>query len=163
MEDVQFVRGEPERRAAEGDVAYLRELGARLADGYEDAARRARTYQEQLAHADVGATARFEVALTPLDDVWQLLFASASMGGVYDQGVGGAWGRMWAWRSMSALSGAPALADAEEVERWARETTWFRFEADSGWFHNETGTDFAIAALSPDRRRLAVLAATDTD
>ncbi|MEU9717457.1 DUF6183 family protein [Streptomyces sp. NPDC047976] len=354
MEEIQFVRGEPERRAAQGDVAYLRELGARLADGYEDATRRARTYQEQLARVvrvlaltpgreslaelmrlvdgkrlpsyprelasllaehqrpadlaaavfrrpgswtpyeleaclfhelllrgvdvrdfppppsshtlswlpvrrrdfeagarfpvrsldggtggsatamptegrvdppvprttersalrnavtveeheailsaphsgdwgdcgawvfpldealapervpallpalpmpctDVGATARFEVALRPLDDVWQLLFASASMGGVHAGGVGGAWGRMWAWRSMAALSGAPAGADAEEVERRARETTWFRFEADSGWFCNEVAADFGIAALSPDRRRLAVLAATDTD
>ncbi|RST00173.1 hypothetical protein EF910_32620 [Streptomyces sp. WAC07149] len=354
MEDIQFAPGEPERRAADGDFAYVREMGARLADGYEEANRRARTYQEQLARVvrvlaltpgpeslaelmrlvddkrlpthprelasllaehqrpadlaaavfrrpgswtpytleaclfhelllrgvdvrdfppppsshplswlpvrrrdfeagarfptrsldggsggcgtamptdgrvdppvprttersalrnavtveeheallsaphsgdwghcdawvfpldgalapervpallpalpmpctDVGATARFEVALSPLEDVWQLLFAAASMGGVYTGGVYGAWGRRWAWCSMAALSGAPVGADAEEVERRARETTWFRFEADSGWFHNEIGADFGIAALSPDRRRLAVLAATDTD
>ncbi|WP_405977715.1 DUF6183 family protein [Streptomyces sp. NBC_00158] len=112
---------------------------------------------------DVGTTARFEVARTPLGDVWRPLFASASMGGIYGGGVGGAYGRMWAWRSMAGLAGAAPGADAEEVERLARATTWFRFEADSGWFHNEIGSDYGIAALSPDHRRLAVLAATDTD
>ncbi|MFF7646889.1 DUF6183 family protein [Streptomyces canus] len=30
------------------------------------------------------------------------------------------------------------------------------------WFHKEIH-DYGIAALSPDRRRIAVLAATDTD
>ncbi|WP_129593347.1 DUF6183 family protein [Streptomyces sp. C] len=354
MEDIPFAWGEPERRAAEGDVASVRELGARLADGYEDATRRARTYQEQLARVvrvlaltpgreslvelmrlvdekrlpshprelasllaehqrpadlaaavfrrpgagtpyeleaclfqelllrgvdmhgfppppashplswlpgrlrdfesgaefprrsvngsaygigtemptegrvdppvpraaersalrnsvtaevheaiiaapesgewgnadawvfqpdealapeqvpallptlpmpctDVGPTGRFEVARTPLGDVWRPLFASASIGGIYGGGVCGAWGRMWAWRSMAGLAGAAPGADAEEVERLARATTWFRFEADSGWFHNEVGADFGIAALSPDHRRLAVLTATDTD
>ncbi|MFJ3876646.1 DUF6183 family protein [Streptomyces sp. NPDC090077] len=112
---------------------------------------------------DVGPTYRFEVARSPLGEVWRLLFASASMGGVYGGGVGGAFGRMWAWRSLAGLAGAEAGAGAEEVERLARATTWFRFEADSGWFHNEIGADYGIAALSPDGRRLAVLAATDTD
>ncbi|WP_345497417.1 DUF6183 family protein [Streptomyces racemochromogenes] len=112
---------------------------------------------------EVGPTDRFEIALSGLGEVWGLLFAAASMGGVYGGGVGGAWGRMWTWRSLAGLSGAPMWADAQEVERHARQSTWFRFEADSAWFHNEIGCDFGIAALSPDRRRLAVLAATDTD
>lgn len=116
-----------------------------------------------MACTDVGPTDRFEVARSPLVEVWRPLFASASMGGIYGGGVGGAYGRMWAWRSLAGLTGAGPGADAEEVERLARTTTWFRFEADSGWFHNEIGADYGIAALSPDHRRLAVLAATDTD
>ncbi|WP_254707406.1 DUF6183 family protein, partial [Streptomyces lunaelactis] len=31
------------------------------------------------------------------------------------------------------------------------------------WFHNDIDADYGIATLSPDRRRIAVLAATDTD
>ncbi|GAA2121212.1 DUF6183 family protein [Actinomadura alba] len=105
---------------------------------------------------------RFEIAVRPMGDIWCLLFATASMGGTYDTGVHGAYGRLAAWQSMAGLSGAPAGASAEEVERHARQSTWFHFEADADWFHNEI-YDYGIAALSPDRRRIAVLAATDTD
>lgn len=49
------------------------------------------------------------------------------------------------------------------MERHARQSTWFPFEADTDWFHNDIGSDYGIAALSPDCRRIAVLAATDTD
>ncbi|MGW7369952.1 DUF6183 family protein [Streptomyces sp. NPDC054841] len=54
-------------------------------------------------------------------------------------------------------------ANAEGVERQARQSTWFRFEADAEWFHNDIAADYGIAALSPDRRRIAVLTATDSD
>lgn len=85
------------------------------------------------------------------------------MGGMYGQAAHGAYGRLRAWRSMGALSGAPLDARAEEVERQVMQSTWFHFEADAEWFHNEIGNDYGVAALSPDRRRIAVLAATDTD
>ncbi|GAA1928452.1 DUF6183 family protein [Streptantibioticus ferralitis] len=75
----------------------------------------------------------------------------------------GAYGRLAAWRSMAGLGGAPADASAQEVEDHARRSTWFHFEADADWFHNEIGDDYGIAALPPDGRRIAVLAATDTD
>ncbi|WP_456303015.1 DUF6183 family protein [Streptomyces mirabilis] len=64
---------------------------------------------------------------------------------------------------MAGLSGAPEGASADEVERHARQSSWFHFEADTDWFHNDIGSDYGIAALSPDCRRIAVLAATDTD
>lgn len=86
-----------------------------------------------------------------------------SMGGMYSTGVDGAYGRLWAWRSLAGLSGTAADASADEVERHASQSTWFHFEADAEWFHNELCADYGIATLSPDRRRLAVLAATDTD
>jgi uncharacterized protein DUF6183 len=111
----------------------------------------------------LGPTDRFEIAIRPVDEIWRLLFATASMGGMYSSGVQGAYGRLWAWRSMAGLSGAPAGASAEEVERHARQNTWFHFAADADWFHNDIDADYGIAALSPDRRRIAVLAATDTD
>ncbi|WP_405861662.1 DUF6183 family protein [Streptomyces sp. NBC_01515] len=111
----------------------------------------------------LGPTDRFEIAVRPLDAIWRLLFDTASMGGMFDSGVHGAYGRLWAWRSIAGLSGAPAGASAGEVEHRARQSTWFHFEADTDWFHGDIDSDYGIAALSPDRRRIAVLAATDTD
>ncbi|MGW6140220.1 DUF6183 family protein [Streptomyces sp. NPDC055144] len=111
----------------------------------------------------LGPTARFEIAARPVDEIWRLLFATASMGGMYSEGVHGAYGRLWAWRSLAGLSGTAEGASAEDVERHVSQSTWFHFEADAEWFHNDACTDYGIAALSPDRRRLAVLAATDTD
>ncbi|MEU6629107.1 DUF6183 family protein [Streptomyces parvus] len=111
----------------------------------------------------LGTTGRFEIARRPADAIWNLLFVTASMGGMYHGGAHGAYGRLWAWKSLAALSDAPADASPEEVKRHARQTTWFHFESDAEWFHNDAFTDYGIAALSPDRRRIAVLAATDTD
>ncbi|MFD9635365.1 DUF6183 family protein [Streptomyces violascens] len=107
-------------------------------------------------------TDRFEIAARPVEEVWRLLFATASMGGMYSSGAQGAHGRLGAWKSMAGLTGTPPDASAQEVELRARQSTWFHFEADADWFHNEI-YDYGIAALSPDRRRIAVLAATDTD
>lgn len=111
----------------------------------------------------LGATGRFEVARRPADAIWSLLFATASLGSAYHHGAHGAFGRLWAWKSMAALGGAPADASAEEVERHVRRTTWFHFESEAEWFCDDASTDYGIAALSPDRRRITVLAATDTD
>jgi hypothetical protein len=110
----------------------------------------------------LGPSARFEIARRPLTDIWQMLFSTASMGGVYGPGAHGAFGRRATWWSLAGLGGAPVGASWEEVERCAVESTWFHFECDSDWFHNEI-YDYGIAALSPDRRRITVLAATDTD
>ncbi|SHL43604.1 DUF6183 family protein [Streptomyces yunnanensis] len=110
----------------------------------------------------LGPTDRFEIALRPLDAVWRLLFATASMGGMYSDGAHGAYGRFAAWQSLAGLTGAPRSADADEVAQRALHSTWFHFEADAEWFHNEI-YDYGLACLSPDRRRLAILAASDTD
>ncbi|WP_432178466.1 DUF6183 family protein [Streptomyces sp. NBC_00063] len=69
------------------------------------------------------------------------------------------------WRASAGppRARAPRTSSAEDVERHASQSTWFHFEADAEWFHNDVCADYGIAALSPDRRRLAVLAATDTD
>ncbi|MFE0043730.1 DUF6183 family protein [Streptomyces albireticuli] len=105
---------------------------------------------------------RFEIAVRPLEEIWSLLFGTASTGGFHSQGAQGAYGRLWAWKSLVGLSGAPDDASVEEVEDYARQSTWFQFEADAQWFNNDSFSDYGIAALSPDRRRIAVLATTDT-
>ncbi|MET9670247.1 DUF6183 family protein [Streptomyces sp. NPDC006475] len=92
-----------------------------------------------------------------------MLFAAASMGGLGTSVVEGAYGRLWAWRSMAGLSGARAGASAEEVKRQARQSTWFHFAGDADWFCDDNAAVYGIATLSPDSRRIAVLAATDTD
>ncbi|MFD5559857.1 DUF6183 family protein [Kitasatospora griseola] len=85
------------------------------------------------------------------------MFAAASTGGAYNHGVQGAYGRLAAWQSPAALADA-GLPTAE-----ARATAchWFTFDAPAPWF-DRIVWDFGPAALTPDRRRLAVLAATDT-
>lgn len=103
----------------------------------------------------LGADLRFEVAACSLDEVWQVLYAIAAHGGAY--------GRLAAWTSLAGLTGAGSDETADQVAQLARDTTWFRFDSDAAWFHNDIGNDIAIAALSPDGRRIAVLAATDTD
>ena len=105
---------------------------------------------------------RFEVEECSLDRVWETLYTNAANGGMYHSGVGGAYGRLAAWRSVAGLCGAGATATAAAVEHRARTCAWYRFEADSEWFFNEV-YDYGIAALAPDGRHLAVLAATDTD
>jgi uncharacterized membrane protein len=67
-----------------------------------------------------------------------------------------------AWQSLTSLSGAVRGADAGEVEAQVHDCTWYTFAADTAWF-NGVVWDIGLAALAPDRRRLAVLAATDTD
>ncbi|MER5968917.1 DUF6183 family protein [Streptomyces sp. NPDC002055] len=112
--------------------------------------------------AGLGELSRFEAGPCPLDEVWQTLFATASAGGMYASGVHGAYGRLSAWRSIAGLVGAKRDAGAAEVERLAAACTWLRFEAGTEWFHNEIN-DYGIAAVAPGGRRIAVLAATDTD
>ncbi|MFC8717759.1 DUF6183 family protein [Kitasatospora sp. NPDC057198] len=106
-------------------------------------------------------TAR-SVAVRPPAEVWRVLFAAASTGGAYNSGSHGAYGRLAAWRSMAALAGSPEGATADEVGARVRECTWYGFDADTKWFE-QVAWDIGLAALAPDRRRLAVLAATDTD
>ncbi|MDG4826945.1 DUF6183 family protein [Asanoa sp. WMMD1127] len=93
---------------------------------------------------------------------WQALFTAASSGGAYNSGAFGAYGRLLAWRSVAALVAAPPDAPAAEVEELAHSADWYSFAAASGWFE-QVAWDIGLAAVSPDGRGLAVLAATDTD
>ncbi|GHC45282.1 DUF6183 family protein [Streptomyces cinnamoneus] len=112
--------------------------------------------------AGLGVEDRFVFAPCSVGEVWRVLFATASGAGVYGPGVHGAYGRLSAWWSIAGLAGARPDAGPAEVEQQASACTWMRFEAGSEWFHNEIN-DYGIVALTPDGRRIAVLAATDTD
>ncbi|WP_144120148.1 DUF6183 family protein [Catellatospora sichuanensis] len=93
--------------------------------------------------------------------VWRMLFVSASTGGAYGGGEHGAYGRLAAWRSLGGLAGCPG-DDPAEIEPMALACSWFGLDPLTGWFA-DVAWDVTAVALGPDRRRLAVLAATDTD
>ncbi|AEE44587.1 DUF6183 family protein [Cellulomonas fimi] len=109
-----------------------------------------------------GTGAAVSVAVHPPARAWQVLFAAASTGGAYNHGAYGAYGRLAAWRSLAALAGSPEGDGVGDVEARARDSIWYGFEAGTEWFER-VAWDIGLAALGPDRRRLAVLAATDTD
>ncbi|MFB7588250.1 DUF6183 family protein [Streptomyces sp. NPDC056169] len=109
-----------------------------------------------------GAGKTFSVAACPPGQAWRVLFAAASTGGAYNSGARGAYGRLAAWQSLAGLSGAAEGSPAEEVEARARECTWYGFGADTKWFER-VAWDIGLAVVRSERRRLAVLAATDTD
>lgn len=99
------------------------------------------------------------------ETVWRLLFAAASMGGAHSYGEYGAHGRLAAWRSLGALTGAGQRARVADIERRARDCAWYRFRVDdrvgpdgSGAFH-----DVGLVALTPGGHRIAVVAAMDVD
>ncbi|MFI6774440.1 DUF6183 family protein [Nocardia sp. NPDC050412] len=107
-------------------------------------------------------TSSLSVESCLVDRVWSVLFSAASSGGAYNRGVYGAYGRLAAWQSLAALSGADELESAATVERQAISCEWYRFEADTRWFER-VAWDIAFVALAPGRTSLSVLAATDTD
>ncbi|MFE1687663.1 DUF6183 family protein [Streptomyces albidoflavus] len=106
--------------------------------------------------------AALSVSACPPGQAWRVLFAAASTGGAYNSGSHGAYGRLAGWQSLAALAGVADGAGSAEVEARAAECAWFGFDARTDWFE-QVAWDIGLAALAPDRRRLAVLAATDTD
>jgi len=93
-------------------------------------------------------------AATP-SEVMRVLFAAAAYGSAYGSGRGGAYGRLLAWQSMTALAGGSRIEDAAD-------RSWALFDASTAWFH-QVAWDLGVAALDPDRLLVHVLAATDTD
>ncbi len=99
------------------------------------------------------------VSSCPPAEAWRVLFGAASAGGAYNAGARGAYGRLAAWQSLTALAGATPAT----VESRATACRWFAFAAPTSTWYTQIAWDRGLAALSPDGRRLAVLAATDTD
>lgn len=110
----------------------------------------------------VGDGSGWTITARPPAGAWRVLFGAATNGGAYSSGVHGAYGRLAAWQSIAALAGCPDGAAFGKEEARVRACTWFVFDADTPWYW-QVAWDLGIAALTPDGRRLAVLAATDTD
>lgn len=110
----------------------------------------------------VGKKATLSVAVRPPAPAWRVLSAAASTGGAYNSVSHGAYGRLAARQSLAALAGCPEGATAGEVEARVGDCIWHGFDADTKWY-GQVAWDIGLAALAPDRRRPAVLAATDTD
>ncbi|MFF5480929.1 DUF6183 family protein [Streptomyces sp. NPDC012935] len=109
----------------------------------------------------LGARNGFTVSAVRPERAWRTLFAAASAGGAYNHGEYGAYGRLATWRSLGAASGSAEGASFDTVENDVKNTDWYGFSADSVWFEH-VAWDIGLVAVS-SRRRLAVLAATDTD
>ncbi len=108
------------------------------------------------------ATARLDVSRSGAEGVFGPLFSAASNGGAYSSGLGGAYGRLAAWRSLGALVGAPADADVDAIDRLAKASAFLTFRAPGPWFH-DVAWDLGALALRSDGRSVAVLAATDNE
>jgi hypothetical protein len=94
-------------------------------------------------------------------EVMALLVTLGTLGGANGEARSAAYGRLLAWRSLTALVGFPAGAPLAEVEALAQRIDWLSFESDSGWF-NHVSLDVGLVALRADAS-LAVVAMTDTD
>jgi len=114
---------------------------------------------ESLRDADPGQVA---VRRVTASDTFASLFSAASLGGAYNYGEGGAYGRRYAWRSLGGLVGAADTDPPESVAELAGRCQHLAYASATGWF-DEIAWDLGIAVLRPDHRTLAVLAATDTD
>lgn len=102
------------------------------------------------------------LGVTTATEVWNGLFGAASDGGAYNSGDAGAYGRLFAWQSMAGLMAVPGNPSVLDLDAEAQRCSWYTFAGDTKWFHNVMW-DVGVAVVSADRRRLAVLAATDTD
>jgi hypothetical protein len=94
-------------------------------------------------------------------EVMALLLQLATCGGAYVAARSAAWGRLLAWRSLRALTGAAEKASYDEVHALAEQCQWAQFASDSEWFAHVV-LDVGLVCLRPDAK-LAVLALTDSD
>jgi Family of unknown function (DUF6183) len=91
-----------------------------------------------------------------------ILFSVAADGGAYNSGERGAYGRLAAWKSASALTSKEPIDDIPTIAQAVLRCDWLTFHAPGKWF-SDVAWDFGLLALRPSGTTLAVLAATDTD
>jgi hypothetical protein len=94
-------------------------------------------------------------------EVMALLLQVATCGGAYVAARSAAFGRLLAWRSLRALTGAADAASFDDVAALAEQCQWAQFASDSDWFDHVV-LDVGLVCLRPDAS-VAVLAMTDTD
>ncbi|CAL9330180.1 hypothetical protein SUDANB6_00056 [Streptomyces sp. enrichment culture] len=90
------------------------------------------------------------------------LLTAAVRAPAYGAGRYGAYGRLALWRSLAALTGAPADAPAEAAAPLVEQARWFLLLPGTRWF-DLVAWDLAVAVLRPDGQEIAVLSATDSD
>ncbi|TYB48029.1 DUF6183 family protein [Actinomadura chibensis] len=94
-------------------------------------------------------------------DVLRTLFAGAAGGSAHGPRMCGAYRRLASWEALAALVGVEPDGLAA-VERAADRCAWVLYTSD--WhLQVHPSMDVGIAALRPDRRTVAVVAATDSD
>lgn len=98
----------------------------------------------------------------PADRVFEMLYGVASSGGAYSGGEGGAYGRLAAWQSLAALTGVGTSGTVDDVYNATKESSWWSLSSTSKWFYN-IAWDLGIVCLRPDKRHIAVLAASEQD
>lgn len=99
-----------------------------------------------------------------LKQVWARLYEAGSGSSFYGPRQGGAYGRLHAWQSIAALTGAPTTATPDDVADQADACRWFALDATSGWFWDTWWpSNVALACIGPEPERVTVIAATDTD
>jgi hypothetical protein len=103
-----------------------------------------------------------EIYAVSAETTLAMMFGAASNGGAYPPGEFGAYGRLAAWQSIGALAGVDADGTFDDVYKAAKDCKWFSVNSTSKWFHN-IAWDFAVVCLRSDKRRIAILAATDED
>jgi hypothetical protein len=95
-------------------------------------------------------------------NVFNDLYIAASMGGAYNNGEFGAYGRLRAWQSLSALMNCEEHTKITDIALRASDCNWYRFGSSNDWFYRVMW-DIGIACVIPHKNEIAILAATDTD
>ena len=106
-------------------------------------------------------TPQWSVDRVEVSGALAVLFGAAHNGGAYGRREWGAYARLHAWQSLAALAGCAPAAMPEDVALVAGGCEWFTFSG-TQWFA-QVAWDLGLICVRPDRRTVALLAATDTD
>jgi len=98
----------------------------------------------------------------PVPHIFSALFATAAVGGAYNVGEQGAYGRLAAWRSLAGLVGCAVDVGIDEIARQATTCLWTEFLSTNQWFY-AVAWEIGVVCVNPNRHTIAVLAATDSD
>lgn len=103
-----------------------------------------------------------KVDAVPIERVFAVFFSAAANGGAYSHGEEGAYGRLAAWKTLAALVGVESSGSFDSVYSAVEQSNWRSISTTTKWFH-KVAWDFGYACLRPDKRHIAIIAATDED
>lgn len=139
--------------------ATFRVIGAKPEPTRELVSALAGTFSPLMNGADAALFNATRVQPAP---AFQTIFHVAVCGGAYDQGLGYARGRLYAWQTVAHLVGRTPNTPFNEVLQLARASAWIRVESRSKWFYDQIW-DGCVVVIPPDRDIVAIVAWTDTD